>query len=1200
MKAKLFSMCSLILVGLLLMSGLVSATTWTKSVVYEDNDLTAVFKDWWNLPLISGEQGRITLRSHESVNQVLQVPVGQAVPMFYDFSFKELVESGLGDVEFINMKTGRQVERDYKFVYWATEKRERDVCVDWKETQSDVKGNGTISTECAKYGVESYDWQGWKDYDSRNIPKGDLRIGVEIETRHGEHIDGVWNIGSKRIDKHAQWESSLETNLVSWWKFEDNLATTNFIDAHGNNDLTGNKNSNAMTTANGQIGRAVDFTGGNDFLARDLSYSLANNKPVAISFWYKPNSFTNDKAVFFYGSSASNDFMLAVIEKTSGGNKLQVGIVDDGTAWRGVVTSPKIISNGNWYHVAINYYANKTLEIYVNGGDRGSVTTTSSRTGTGRIRIGTSIYAGNTGAGEYSNLYVDEFAIWNRTLTLSEITHLSGNNCTYQDCGLPPVEINLATPTNNSFFSNSIVNFSALITTPLTLENVSLVINDAIISTNTSGLNGTYAWTIDLENDGVYNWKVIAYDEDDEQTNSTTWKTTIDTTPPTIQAELNQTILYAPGQAIKILSNITDTNIDKCWYSYNGTNTLFDCGLNKETNIVTTFNSLELVVYANDSANNTASQSFVLTIDDIAPTLTLFSPIANLTTLNASLNVSLNYSVVDDNIGSCWYNSTQNTTIKTFTCNTIPQINFTTPGWHSIDYWANDTAGNEANGSTSFYIFYIQRSANSTTASITEGGLGEYWLYVNMTDVKDYSPTATFYFGNYSQGQGTLTNVSQDVVRFDKSIIIPSINATSTANWTWVYNLSTNPKVENWNISGTQTYIPLNITECGTGTYRIFNFTIFDEDTRIVASDTNASIELDLTLTSKLDSSITRRFNIEKKGNKTLLICLPTDSLNFTNYTIDATARYTHPEHVVEYYYIVNATLTKDNIPNNIKLHNLATARSTSFLVNYQDKNYLFVSDAIVDIWREYVGTGEGFISVEHGKTDISGQTRAHLVTEDVVYKALVWKNGQLLYTSPSFFALCQTTPCQINLREKDDTTGDASIYGDVVFTYDEDKANRQVVFTFATTSGLSTEMNLTIVRADAFMNETIFSEKVESSGGTITATIPMNVGNETYRVVVLRDGYYFGQSTFSLDKTAFEVFGYTGIILTALAFLMISLMGITSGIATIVFGIISLVMMSAVQMFEGGSVFGLGSAIVWLIVAGAIIIWKINNRRIS
>lgn len=596
-----------------------------------------------------------------------------------------------------------------------------------------------------------------------------------------------------------------------------------------------------------------------------------------------------------------------------------------------------------------------------------------------------------------------------------------------------------------------------------------------------------------------------------------------------------------------------------------------------------------------ESCTESATRTF--SIDSVAPNLTLNAPLTNFTTLTLPINVTLNFTASDSNLGSCWFSSSINSTNTTFTCNTTQTRAFNSSGWHSFTYYANDTFGGVSTGTAQFYIYYVQPSATATNP-ITEGGISSHSFYLNMTNVANFNATAELFWNGTSYGLGTKTTLSNDSLRFDKNIIVPSINGTSV-NWTWVYNISGNPNVTNYNLTGSQNYIKVNITECGAGTYQILNYTLYDQETRALGSTANASIEVDLTLTSQANDSLSWQYHATKTSSTSFLICLPSGALNNSAYDLDSVSKYTYQDHVLQYHYIENFNLTKSSIPQTIKLYPLATAKSTSFLVNYQDENYIYVENAVIDVWRRYIGDGV-FFSVEHGKTDANGQTRLHLVTEDIIYKFLVWQDGELVYTSPEFLALCQATPCQINLRQSTDETDGFSERDNLIYDYDFNKTTRTASFTFATKDNTQTEINMTILSSNQYANETACTTSLTTSGGQIDCVIPTAFTNTSYQTIIYQDGQYFGTAFDSLAPSSMEIFGYTGLILTAIAYLMLALMGISSGIATIIFGIIGLVFMGIIQIFESGNVFGMASAIIWLIVAGIIIIIKITKRRIQ
>src|SRR6056297_1093775 len=73
--------------------------------------------------------GTMELKSHKEVGQIKTYNAGKQVTMFYEFNMNQLFKGGLGEVEFINMRNNKTIDRDYKFVYLDGEIKERDVCV---------------------------------------------------------------------------------------------------------------------------------------------------------------------------------------------------------------------------------------------------------------------------------------------------------------------------------------------------------------------------------------------------------------------------------------------------------------------------------------------------------------------------------------------------------------------------------------------------------------------------------------------------------------------------------------------------------------------------------------------------------------------------------------------------------------------------------------------------------------------------------------------------------------------------------------------------------------------------------------------------------------------------------------------------------------------------------------------------------------
>ncbi len=173
----------------ILLVGTVSAA----KINYEDNDMKVNFKKSF-LGISTGDLGSIELKSHTSVDEVKVVEIGNQIVMWYDFNWIELNKDMLEDVEFIDMRTGEGVERDYEFVYWQEE-----VCNKQKhENKSEYDG-------CVR--------GKWLHYNIRDIPEGKTTIGIKVNVNRRDYIDGIWNIAGEKVSRHAEWtELGNESN----------------------------------------------------------------------------------------------------------------------------------------------------------------------------------------------------------------------------------------------------------------------------------------------------------------------------------------------------------------------------------------------------------------------------------------------------------------------------------------------------------------------------------------------------------------------------------------------------------------------------------------------------------------------------------------------------------------------------------------------------------------------------------------------------------------------------------------------------------------------------------------------------------------------------------------------------------------------------------------------------------------------------
>lgn len=156
----------------------------------------------------------------------------------------------------------------------------------------------------------------------------------------------------------------------------------------------------------------------------------------------------------------------------------------------------------------------------------------------------------------------------------------------------------------------------------------------------------------------------------------------------TVDSPVNGTVY---GTALIDLNFIAsdDYAIDTCWYTdVNGSNnTLSSCA---NTTFTANEGENNITVYANDTSNNINSTQIFFIVDTTPPSITITSP------QNASVfytdNISLEFTVFDANLDSCWYELSDSSIYDLPGCaNTtivLPQ------GKWWLRVWANDSASN--------------------------------------------------------------------------------------------------------------------------------------------------------------------------------------------------------------------------------------------------------------------------------------------------------------------------------------------------------------------------------------------------------------------------------------------------------------------------------------------------------------------------
>ncbi len=392
------------------------------------------------------------------------------------------------------------------------------------------------------------------------------------------------------------------------------------------------------------------------------------------------------------------------------------------------------------------------------------------------------------------------------------------------------------------------------------------------------------------------------------------------------------------------------------------------------------------------------------TIDSTFPQINITFPTAIVNYQRINTNLSVNWTVSDLNLDICILEYEEANTTVTCSDNQT-NINITNSINRSIIFYANDTFGN-SNLSSRSWNYTIFENSRSFSANTLEGTTELIQLNYSIDPSFQASTVNLVYNG--TQHSTTITPSGQIVIS-TINLAIPSVTVEENISFFWSIVL-TSGLIINTSASN-QTVGILSLDDCSVNTNLVYNFTLNDEETQEILSNTSMDIEVIIFDTSRSNSFV----NFSKAYNETenpALVCLSTALLEATNYSIDSTVKYNSNDsgnsYATEYYNVLNFTLANSTIPQNILLYDLLSTDSTDFQLTFKDSNLAFFPNILVHVDRQYVSDND-FKTVEIPITDSNGQTVLHLVRNDIVYNfIMVDSKGEVVATFNKIIAFCQ------------------------------------------------------------------------------------------------------------------------------------------------------------------------------------------------
>jgi hypothetical protein len=208
---------------------------------------------------------------------------------------------------------------------------------------------------------------------------------------------------------------SLLTNLVAYWKFDENSGTI-ANDSSGTNNGTLSGSTGVPSWVSGKINSGLSFNNTNkQYVSIPNSSPLNPTNGISVQAWINSTSYPGNDRILQKGNS-DNQYRLL----NEGGLKWEV--IVGGVAQTLLGTIP---TNGVFHYVLGTYDGSSgAMVLYVDGAVLVSGTKTAGTlsTTTDPLTIGTKNNSGATG--DYFSGIIDEPAIWSRTLTSSENTQL--------------------------------------------------------------------------------------------------------------------------------------------------------------------------------------------------------------------------------------------------------------------------------------------------------------------------------------------------------------------------------------------------------------------------------------------------------------------------------------------------------------------------------------------------------------------------------------------------------------------------------------------------------------------------------------------------------------------------------------------------------------------------------------------------------
>jgi hypothetical protein len=536
-------------------------------------------------------------------------------------------------------------------------------------------------------------------------------------------------------------------------------------------------------------------------------------------------------------------------------------------------------------------------------------------------------------------------------------------------------------------------------------------------------------------------------------------------------------------------------------------------------------------------------------------------------------NISLNFSVTDLSLSSCWYayNGT-NFTIPCTNNNTLILGSAKT-----LIFYANDTLGNLASATSSWEYSVYQESITYDNP-ITEGDtniIRSNFIFLSAPSSVYLNYSGTLYLPSISASGTNYTITS--------TLIAPIVTSETNKTFSYIFSGLTFP------VSYNQTILDVAITTTCAGNFPFLNVTNYDEDNKIKI---NGTVQYTLMLSnSGLNLSTS---NGSFYGNNYQLCSTKNLSSSAVTYSLEL--RYFADGYFYETYNV--EAVNTSSLPLYLDLYFLNLTSGYQFKINYLDFNYFKHPSAIIQVQRQYL-TENLYSIVELPQISSEGFALASFNTNNIRYKLIMNKDGIVLDTFENVYPECANTvlnDCSLELRGAEDTETTTSLD----FTYTLTAENNQIELTYIIPSGTPKLVTLITNQTSLLISSLVYCNNSQfASGGTLICTYNDTIGDSFIYIdiysgddTIVDNGYII----ISEDLSGFYLLNnyFIGFILLV----TLGLMFFGNMVMLLIVGVGGIIFLGLIFLINKPNLVTLTTSILWLIVAVILAIYKISQKE--